>query len=157
MVQTASVHTPPLSWVLTLISVWHFYLLCLMFFWLYAVIFAPFSRSPTQIIYSVYFASSWRKYRSATHVMAPCSICAKRVQNRSFQMKCSFWQGKTHLKGLPMVNKDASIYVHRDTDIWFCTMCTRDISPSIKLRKTKSFYNFYLNSKKMSLWFHLIY
>ena len=34
-----------------------------------------------------------------------------------------------HLKCLPMVNKDDSIYVHRDSNVWFCTVCTRDIFP----------------------------
>ena len=28
-----------------------------------------------------------------------------------------------------MVNKEDSIYIHRDSNIWFCTICTRDIFP----------------------------
>ena len=28
-----------------------------------------------------------------------------------------------------MVNKDDSIYVHRDSNVWFCIVCTRDIFP----------------------------
>ena len=28
-----------------------------------------------------------------------------------------------------MVNKEDSIYIHRDSNIWFCTICTRDIVP----------------------------
>ena len=74
--------------------------------------------------------------------MASCSICAERVQNHSFQMKCSFCQGKTHLKCLPMVNKDDSIYVHRDTEIWFCTMCTRDIFPFNQTEEDEEFLEF---------------
>ena len=34
-----------------------------------------------------------------------------------------------HLKCLPTVNKEDSIYIHRDSNIWFCTICTRDIFP----------------------------
>ena len=28
-----------------------------------------------------------------------------------------------------MVNKKDSIYSHRDSDVWFCTICTKDIFP----------------------------
>ena len=28
-----------------------------------------------------------------------------------------------------MVNKDDSIYVHRDSNVWFCTVCSGDIFP----------------------------
>ena len=28
-----------------------------------------------------------------------------------------------------MVNKDDSIYIHRNSNIWFCSMCTKDIFP----------------------------
>ena len=44
-------------------------------------------------------------------------------------MECSFCQDKVHLKYLPMVNKKDSLYSHRDSDVWFCTVCTKDIFP----------------------------
>ena len=64
--------------------------------------------------------------------MASCNICTKRVQNHSFHMECSFCQGKVHLKCLPMVDQKDSIYSHRDSDVWFCTACTKDIFPFIE-------------------------
>ena len=59
--------------------------------------------------------------------MASCNVCTKRVQNHSFHMECSFSQGKLHLKCLPMVNKTDSIYIHKDSNVWFCPVCTKDI------------------------------
>ena len=62
--------------------------------------------------------------------MASCNICKKkRVQNHSFQLKCSSCRGKVHLKCLPVVDKHDSIYIHRESNIWFCTVCKQDIFP----------------------------
>ena len=61
--------------------------------------------------------------------MASCNICKKRVQNHSFQLKCSSCRGKVHLKCLPVLDKHDSIYIHRESNIWFCTVCKQDIFP----------------------------
>ena len=51
------------------------------------------------------------------------------MQNHSFQLKCSSCRGKVHLKCLPVVDKHHIIYIHRESNIWFCTVCTQDIFP----------------------------
>ena len=61
--------------------------------------------------------------------MASCNICKKQVQNHSFQLKCSSCRGKVHLKCLPVIDKHDSIYIHRESNVWFCTVCTQDIFP----------------------------
>ena len=59
--------------------------------------------------------------------MASCNICTKRVLSHSFQLKCSVCLNKVHLKCLPFVSNDDSIYVEKDSNLWICTVCTKYI------------------------------
>ena len=61
--------------------------------------------------------------------MAVCNICVKRVQRHAFQLKCDYCHASVHLKCLPMVSKTDSIFVHRDTNVWYCTKCSESIFP----------------------------
>ena len=90
VVQTASIHALSWSWILTWILAFHFYLLCLFLSWLCVIIFTLFTRSPLQMIYSMYIAFPCFQCNAEGLVMTPGNICAKWVQKHSFQKKCSF-------------------------------------------------------------------
>ena len=51
------------------------------------------------------------------------------MQRHSFQLCCSNCQTLVHVKCLPFVTKNDSIYVERDSNIWFCSKCCIDIFP----------------------------
>ena len=61
--------------------------------------------------------------------MASCNICLKRVLNHSFHLKCQLCFSKVHLKCLPQVNKNDSLYRNKDSDTWYCTRCIGEILP----------------------------
>ena len=129
MVYQLFIYTHPELWLLICLTVTHVWLLCFVFFWLYAVLYALLTRSPMCIIRIMYFTLQLQYVKSVAGIMASCNICKKRVQNHSFQLKCSSCRGKVHLKCLPVVDKHDSIYIHRESNIWFCTVCTQDLFP----------------------------
>ena len=59
--------------------------------------------------------------------MATCNICIKRVLNHSYHLTCDFCKGTVHLKCLPSVNKNDSLYTNRDKSVFYCSICLRDI------------------------------
>ena len=61
--------------------------------------------------------------------MAACNICHKRVLSHAYHLKCSNCHENVHLKCLPMVEKDDSIYVERHRNNWFCINCNILIFP----------------------------
>ena len=61
--------------------------------------------------------------------MAECNICYKRVLSHANQLQCKNCQSLVHIRCLPFIDKNDSIYKNRRTDVWFCTKCTNDIFP----------------------------
>ena len=58
-----------------------------------------------------------------------CNICCKRVQSHSYHIRCNMCQHDIHLKCLPMVDKNDSIYIERHLNDWYCTNCIGNILP----------------------------
>ena len=58
-----------------------------------------------------------------------CNICDRKVLRHSFHMSCDMCSKLVHLKCLPNVDKNQSIYVLRESSIWYCTRCTENIFP----------------------------
>ena len=44
-----------------------------------------------------------------------------------------------HLKCLPFVSKDDSIYVEKDSNLWIDTVCTKDIFPFNGIEENEEF------------------
>ena len=61
--------------------------------------------------------------------MAECNICIKKVQSHSCTLTCTLCLSQVHLKCLPFVSKEDSIYVRRGNDTWFCKLCVMSIFP----------------------------
>ena len=61
--------------------------------------------------------------------MVECRICSRRVLSHAYQMTCSLCSGVIHLKCLPFIDRNDPIYVDRNTNIWFCTVCTKHLFP----------------------------
>ena len=58
-----------------------------------------------------------------------CNVCFKRVLRHSYHLQCELCKNLTHLKCLPNVDKNSSIYVSRETSTWYCTVCSENIFP----------------------------
>ena len=58
-----------------------------------------------------------------------CPVCCKRILPHSKHLRCCTCKRYYHIKCLPYVNKDDSIYVNRDHNDWLCTGCSCDIFP----------------------------
>ena len=58
-----------------------------------------------------------------------CNICDKKVLRHSYHRRCTLCKSLVHIKCLPRVTKEDSIYTLRDDDDWYCSMCTEYIFP----------------------------
>ena len=61
--------------------------------------------------------------------MANCNICNKRVLAHAYRMQCNCCNELSHLKCLPMLSKQDSVYVNRANNNWFCLRCTQSSLP----------------------------
>ena len=61
--------------------------------------------------------------------MDNCNICNKKVQSFSHHLVCFYCKGKCHLKCLPMVSVDDTIYTNRQQERWMCIKCSGTILP----------------------------
>ena len=61
--------------------------------------------------------------------MAPCNIFNKRVLAHALTLQCNNCKDLVHLKCLPQVSREDSIYTDRATNNWFCMMCVQCIFP----------------------------
>ena len=71
--------------------------------------------------------------------MASCNLCNKRVLSHSYQLKCDLCLCSVHLKCLPFVDKDDSIYTDRVQNSWYCTKCCECIFPFNHLDEDDAF------------------
>ena len=58
-----------------------------------------------------------------------CNVCNKRVLAHSHHLNCHICQCNVHIKCLPNVTKTNDLYVKRNENKWFCTLCMMDILP----------------------------
>ena len=58
-----------------------------------------------------------------------CNVCERKVLIHSFNMRCDICHTMIHLKCLPNVDKTESIYISRESSIWYCTRCIEHIFP----------------------------
>lgn len=61
--------------------------------------------------------------------MAGCNVCNRKIQSHSRIMTCSYCLNHVHLNCLPQVTKNDSLYIDRNKNSWFCTVCTSSIFP----------------------------
>ena len=59
----------------------------------------------------------------------PCNICNKRVLNHCYHLQCSLCQASVHINCLPLVSKKDALYVNRNNNYWFCTLCIQNALP----------------------------
>ena len=57
--------------------------------------------------------------------MVECRICSSQVFSHAYQMTWSLCSGMIHLKCLPFIDRNDPIHVERNTNIWFCNVCTK--------------------------------
>ena len=60
---------------------------------------------------------------------ATCNICVKRVLAHAHQLKCDACKNSVHIKCLPYVTKNDSIYIEREEEVWFCKKCIQSVLP----------------------------
>ena len=58
-----------------------------------------------------------------------CNICLKRVLKHSYHLRCGSCNHFTHINCLSKVKKTDSLYTNKDSEIWFCPLCTKDLFP----------------------------
>ena len=58
-----------------------------------------------------------------------CKVCNKRVLFHSFQLKCSLCLKCVHLRCLPHINRDDSVYRNRSSNSWLCIECRKETFP----------------------------
>ena len=59
--------------------------------------------------------------------MAECNICNRKVLYHSHHLQCKNCQTLVHIRCLPFIDKNDSVYTNRHTDVWYCTECTNEI------------------------------
>ena len=58
-----------------------------------------------------------------------CNICRRNVLRHSYHRRCKLCKHLIHIKCLPNVSKTDNIYTYRDSDNWYCTLCTSEVFP----------------------------
>ena len=58
-----------------------------------------------------------------------CNICNKRVLSHAYRLQCTNCKKNVHLKCLPSVSKNDSIYLNRECEHWYCKKCVQSILP----------------------------
>ena len=58
-----------------------------------------------------------------------CNVCNKKVLRHSYHRQCTLCESLIHIKCLPHVTKEDTVYTLRNNDNWYCTMCTSHIFP----------------------------
>ena len=71
--------------------------------------------------------------------MANCNVCKKKVLPHSYHVRCSNCRCFVHINCLPYVKKDDAIFKERESNVWFCTVCTADIFPFNHLDDSEEF------------------
>ena len=61
--------------------------------------------------------------------MASCKRCTKKVQSHSYHLRCDVCIGLVHLKCIPYLDKNDSVYTERSSNTWICPTCAEDIFP----------------------------
>ena len=70
-----------------------------------------------------------------------CSVCYKNVLQFSYQLNCSFCSRLFHIKCLPFVSKNDSIYTNKDTDSWLCLRCSQENLPFNHINEDTEFFD----------------
>lgn len=65
--------------------------------------------------------------------METCNICLKRVLEHSYNLRCFACKSRVHLKCLPNVNRNDSLYIDRLENSFFCCLCLCDMFPFYNL------------------------
>ena len=58
-----------------------------------------------------------------------CNLCNKRVLSHSYHLQCDLCRCNVHINCLPFIDKTNDLYVKRNTNSWFCTLCMMNILP----------------------------
>ena len=58
-----------------------------------------------------------------------CNICQRNIQSHAHFLKCAMCKSNVHIRCLPNITTNDSIYTNRDENVWLCTMCTTNIFP----------------------------
>ena len=58
-----------------------------------------------------------------------CCVCFCRIHSHDFKLECTLCHSLTHLSCLPHVNKNDSLYINRNSENWYCSVCTQSIFP----------------------------
>ncbi len=58
----------------------------------------------------------------------------------SYHIRCASCNCYTHINCLPRVKKTDSLYKQKDSEIWFCTLCTKDLFPFNSFDEDIDFY-----------------
>ena len=76
---------------------------------------------------------------SNTDMWDTCIICTKHVLHHSYQLQCDTCKRICHIKCLPCVTKEDSIYIDRLTNNWLCITCISLALPFIHLVEENDF------------------
>ena len=80
-----------------------------------------------------------RDFYNHSSIMADCNICLKKVLTHSYYVTCSNCHSRVHIKCLPKVKKNDTIFTERQTNIWYCSKCTAGIFPFNHLDENEEF------------------
>ena len=61
--------------------------------------------------------------------MTHCNLCSKNILRHAHYLNCAYCYGHTHIKCLPGVTANDSIYVNRNQSNWLCPVCSAEVFP----------------------------
>merc|ERR1712208_38802 len=70
-----------------------------------------------------------------------CDICRKQIALHCHYLSCAACNRFYHIKCLPFVSKNDSIFVDRHKDNWICIRCVEEELPYNSLQDDDSFYD----------------
>ena len=70
-----------------------------------------------------------------------CSVCYKNVLQFSYRLNCSYCSRVFHIKCLPFVSKNDSIYTKKETDKWLCLKCSQENLPFNHIDEDSEFFD----------------
>ena len=73
--------------------------------------------------------------------MINCILCKNRVLSHNCVLKCAYCRNYCHITCLPQVSKTDLLYINRQNNVWFCTLCINDSLPFNHLIDDADFFS----------------
>ena len=76
-----------------------------------------------------------------------CVVCKRKILQYCKYMRCAACKSSLHLKCIPKLTKEDSLYTNRNNNDWICTVCIEDALPFNHLVDENDFFSCFSTDK----------